>query len=154
MPLATLVASQAGASIAMIKKALFLPGLIFLLACDPAIEESGIPNVAVNVEINLRAIDSAPLQLIGGYIYVDGGVRGIIVRRESQNEYSAFERNCPYRPQDACAIVEMNDTGFYMEDLCCGSTFDLSGFPTAGPAAFPMKKYRTTLSGDFLYIFN
>lgn len=138
----------------MNKKTFCLLGLGFVLACAPAIEESEIPNVPVNVEINLRAIDSAPLQLVGGYIYVDGGVRGIIVRRESQNEYSAFERNCPYRPQDACALVEMNDTGFYMEDLCCGSTFDLSGFPTAGPATLPMKKYNTSLSGDYLFIYN
>jgi hypothetical protein len=116
--------------------------------------QSGVPNVAVNIEINLNDISNADLNLIGGYIYVDGGVRGIIIRRESQNLYKAYDRNCTYQPADAKAIVEVHTTGFYIEDLSCGSTFDLSGFPTGGPAEFPLKEYSVSLAGDILFIFN
>jgi len=134
-----------------------LTGIIFwflIQGCQPAIEETQIPNVAVNIEINLNEIDNAPLQQIGGFIYVQGGVRGIILRRESQSNYRAFEQNCPYQPLDTCAKVDMHSSGFYFEDTCCGSTFDLSGFPTGGPVQFPLKEYRISISGDYLFIFN
>ena len=128
--------------------------LLVAIGCEPAIEDSGVPNVYVNLEINLNDIDNAPLQMIGGFIYAQGGSRGIIVLRESQNNYKAFDRNCTYQPKDACAIVDMHSSGFYMEDDCCASTFNLSGFPTGGPAEFPLKEYSISLSGDLLFIFN
>ena len=124
------------------------------LGCQSTIEKSGVPNVAVNIEINLNDIDNTALKQIGGFIYVPGGVKGIIVRRESQNSYKAFERNCTFQPSDACAIVDMDPSGFFMEDDCCGSTFDLSGFPTGDPAEFPLKEYGISLAGDILFIFN
>ena len=138
----------------MSKPALFFFLLPVVWACKPRVEQSQIPNVEVNIELNLNDIDNAPLLLVGGYRYIEGGVRGIIVRRASQDTFQAFERNCPYRPQDSCAVVELHSSGFYFEDPCCGSTFDLSGFPTGGPAQFPLKQYSTSRQGDILYIFN
>ena len=134
----------------------FLLVILFLSihACEPSIEESGVPNVAVNEEINLSDIDNIDLKPIGGYIYVHGGVRGIIVIHESLNLYRAFDRNCTFQPLEASAVVEMNSSGFYIEDTSCTSTFDLNGFPTGGPAEFPLKEYKTSLAGDILFIFN
>jgi hypothetical protein len=134
----------------------FLFGLLFLLmvACDPSVEESGVPNVAVNIEINLNDIDNFALKQIGGFIYVQGGVRGIIVRRESQNLYKAYDRNCTYQPSVTSAVVDVHSSGFYMEDTSCTSTFDLNGFPTGGPAEFPLTEYGVSLAGDLLFIFN
>jgi hypothetical protein len=138
----------------MIKPHVLVSLFLTALACDPKVEDSGIPNVAVDLEINLNDIDNAPLKLIGGYIYADGGVRGIIIYHESVNTYKAYDRNCTFQPADACAIVEMHSSGFYIEDICCKSTFDLNGFPTGGPALFPLKDYRVSLAGDILYIYN
>lgn len=127
---------------------------IVIISCDPGVEQSNVPIVAVNIEINLSDIDNAPLAQVGGYVYITGGVRGIILRRESQDIYRAFERNCTFQPADECAVVEMHSSGFYMEDTCCNSTFDLSGFPTGGPAEYPLVEYSVAMSGDFLYIYN
>jgi len=138
----------------MNKIILLLSFLVALEACQPKQEISGVPDVAVNVEINLNSLDSAPLRLIGGYIYVDGGVRGIILYHESDNIYRAFDRNCTYQPADPCAIVEVHSSGFYLEDTCCNSTFDFSGFPTGGPAQFPLNEYQVSISGENLFIFN
>jgi hypothetical protein len=128
--------------------------LLVFFGCEPKNNDSGVPDVAVNIEINLNDIDMLPLKQIGGYVYVAGGVRGIIIYHESVNGYRAFDRNCTFQPSDACAIVEMHSSGFYIEDPCCKSTFDLSGFPTGGPAQYPLKEYRISLSGDFLFVFN
>lgn len=128
--------------------------LLSTLSCESVVEESPIPDVPVQVEVNLNDIDNVALKQIGGYIYANGGVRGIIVLRESTTTYRAFDRNCTFQPTDACAIVSFHSSGFYMEDSCCGSTFDLSGFPTAGPAEFPLKEYKVSQSGDLLFITN
>jgi hypothetical protein len=127
---------------------------LLLLACQTGLNQSPIPNVPVDIEINLNDLDNAPLQLIGGYIYLDGGVRGIILRRETQTIYRAFDRNCTFQPSDACAIVEVHSSGFYIEDTCCQSVFDLSGFPTGGPATFPLKEYQISIADDRLFITN
>ena len=91
---------------------------------------------------------------LGGYIYVDGGVRGIIIYHESVNSYKAYDRNCTFQPTDPCATVEMHSSGFYIEDTCCSSNFDLNGFPTGGPALFPLKEYNVSISGDILFVYN
>ena len=146
--------SQVGDSIRMSKYFHFVLLFVLLVACDPSIEKSGVPNVPVNIEINLNDIDNVALKQIGGFIYVQGGVRGIIVRRESQNLYKAYDRNCTFQPVDASAIVEVHSSTFYIEDTSCSSTFDLNGFPTGGPAEFPLKEYGVSMAGDILFIFN
>ena len=37
-----------------------------------------------------------------------GGVKGVIVVRQNASTYLAFERNCPYQPYDACALVSLD----------------------------------------------
>ena len=138
----------------MIKQYILFSLFLFFIACEPKVEESGIPDVAVDLEINLNDIDNTDLKLIGGYKYFTGGVRGIIVYHESVNTYKAYDRNCTFQPEAACAIVEVHSSGFYIEDTCCKSTFDLNGFPTGGPALFPLKEYRVSLTGDLLFVFN
>lgn len=123
-------------------------------ACDTSVEQSPIPDVPVQLEVNLNDIDNVALKQIGGYIYLLGGVRGIILRRESQDIYRAFDRNCTFQPMDSCAVVSFHSSGFYLEDTCCGSTFDLSGYPTAGPAQYPLKEYHISQAGDILFITN
>ncbi|MEN8248642.1 MAG: hypothetical protein ABFS32_06895 [Bacteroidota bacterium] len=137
------------------KRHLFSILTIFaIISCNPMVDDSEVPHVIVNVEINLNDIDNVDLSQIGGYIYVEGGVRGIILRRESQDIYRAFDRNCTFQPADECAVVDMHTSGFYMEDTCCNSTFDLSGFPTGGPAEYPLREYGVAVAGDILYIYN
>ena len=128
--------------------------LVFSSGCESAMEESGVPNVAVNIEINLSDSDNIALTQLGGFIYVVGGVRGIIVRYESQNIYRAFDRNCTFNPSISSATVDVHSSGFYIEDTSCTSTFDLNGFPTGGPADFPLKEYNITQAGNILFIVN
>lgn len=146
--------NQVGDFIHMSKYYHFVLLFVLMSACAQSIEESGVPNVAVNIEINLNDIENVALKQIGGFIYVQGGVRGIIVRHESQNLYKAYDRNCTFQPADASAIVEVHSSTFYIEDTSCSSTFDLNGFPTGGPAEFPLKEYGVSLAGDILFIFN
>ena len=133
---------------------LMLSAFALIWGCDSQINVSPIPEVPVNVEVNQNDIDNVTLKQIGGYIYVDGGVRGLIVYRKSQNTYKAYDRNCTFQPSDACAIVSFHSSGFYIEDSCCSSVFDTDGFPTGGPAEYPLKEYRVSSANNVLYIVN
>ena len=135
-------------------RVLLLLATVVLLGCEGNVNVSPIPDVPVNLEVNLNDIDNVALKQIGGFIYADGGVRGIILYRKSQNEYKAYDRNCTFQPEDICAQVSFHSSGFYLEDTCCDSVFDTDGFPTGGPAEFPLKEYRVSQAGDILFITN
>lgn len=128
--------------------------LIFLASCaddDPGVV---ITPALVNVEINLTNLQYQNLRQVGGFIYLEGGHRGLIVYHESQSRYRAWDRLCTNEPTDACGVVELHSSGFYMEDPCCESTFDLDGYPSSGPAKYPLVEYSAFSDGTFLYISN
>jgi hypothetical protein len=86
------------------------------------------------------------LKVDGGYAIVNGGVRGIIIYRVTSNNYLAYERNCSFHPNDACATVDVEITGLNMIDPCCGSTFSFSnGAVISGVAWRPLRQYWTEL---------
>lgn len=131
--------------------------LLLLLAigsCTTQEPQTNIPDVPVDIEVDLTSIDNQALQQLGGFIYLDGGVRGIVLIHTTTTDYVALDRNCTYQPTDAKAIVSMHSSGFFLEDPSCGSTFDLNGFPTGGPAEFPLKEYSISRAGDILFIIN
>jgi len=123
-------------------------------ACNDPVMGDGIPQVIVNETINLNNYQYQALGVVGGFVYLNSGVRGIIIYRQSANEYIAIERNCTFQPMDACADVSVDQSTLFLIDSCCGSTFDFNGFPTGSPAALPLRKYKTILNQNFLTITN
>ena len=113
-----------------------------------------IPNIAVNIQINLQSITYSKLSVDNGWVYLNGGNRGIILYRASSTSYLAFERTCSYYPNNTCARVKVDPTNFYLTDTCCASYFNFSGVPTSGPATFPLKQYSVSLNGSILNIIN
>jgi hypothetical protein len=128
--------------------------LLVWQACTDPVVGDGIPQVIVNETINLNNYQYQALLVVGGYAYINGGVRGIIIYRQSANTYLAIERNCTFQPMDACADVSVDQSTLFLVDSCCNSTFDFNGFPTGGPASLPLRQYNTILNGNFLTITN
>jgi nitrite reductase/ring-hydroxylating ferredoxin subunit len=109
----------------------------------------------VNVIIHLNDPAYVKLNAVGGWAYVDGGVRGIIVYRRATEEFAAFDRNCTYMPSNECATVYVDKSGSTAVDTCCGSKFLIyDGTVQKGPATIGLKPYHTTLDGSVLYISN
>ena len=127
-------------------------------------DQPQIPYAPVNLSITITNQQYAALRNDNGAVTLpvkgpdgDGGVRGVIVVRQSAGNFLAFERNCPYRPYDAdpCALVSLDrNSRLFMRDSCCSSQFDLRGQSIGGPAARPLKQYRTNLQGSLLSITN
>lgn len=117
-------------------------------------ENNQIPDVSVNF-----SIQASELGGIGSAIYTQDiyGIKGIIIYHKNNSEYLAFERTCSFRPENDCAVVQLNDelNPSYMIDSCCNSRFLLDdGTPFSGPALVPLKQYNTSFDGTYIYITN
>ncbi|GAA4027811.1 hypothetical protein GCM10022409_09790 [Hymenobacter glaciei] len=140
---------------------LALSGL--LVACGSKSDaQPQIPYAPVNISISTAAQEYAPLRFDNGAVSIpargpagNGGVKGVIVVRQSAGIFLAFERNCPYQPYDACATVSLDrNSRLFMRDSCCTSQFDLKGQVTGGPAPLPLKQYSVSVQGNLLSITN
>jgi len=121
---------------------------LFLTSCKE--ETYPIPNVSVNLSINLDLPAYTALNSPGGFAYVTGGSRGIIVYRNF-DEFVALDRHSTYESEKECAIVSVNPSNpFELLDTCSGSTYSIiSGVVLAGPAKFGLKRYSTYWDGAY-----
>jgi Rieske Fe-S protein len=120
--------------------------MLIAQSCKPDVVDDPIPYVPFP-DFNIVISNEPKLQLDGGYIdNRSEGVRGLIIYRKNSSTYLAFERNCSFQPNDACATVEVHSSSLYMFDPCCGSTFDFDGNPTGNPAWRPLRQYLTSFS--------
>jgi len=128
--------------------------LLMLAVSGYSQADDAIPFAAFSeITTNLTFPEYRPLKSDGGFIEIDGGVRGILVYRVDPTTYIAYERNCPYRATEACARVDVDISKIFLIDRCCGSNFNFAdGYPTNGPASRPLRRYRTSLTGSTLTI--
>lgn len=146
---------RAARSVRQVTAPIFLVSVLFISSCEPQLVDDPIPIVAFNnIVLDLNFPENNALRNGGGFRALPmGGVRGIIVYRNNTNQFFAFERNCSYRPNDACATVNVHASGLFMTDPCCNSSFDFStGAPTGGPAWRPLLQYRVEQLGSVLTI--
>ena len=117
---------------------------------DDEIAPSSFPDIVIDLSLP----SNIALASKGGYKEInEGGVRGIIVYCQDNGVYHAFERNCSYTPNQACATVNIDASKLFMTDPCCGSMFNFStGQPIGGPAWRPLRQYQATANGVELRI--
>lgn len=136
------------------QKILFLFIIAAFLSCND--KNSSVPGIYVNTYVYLNNPSSNALSSVGGSIYADGGLKGLIVYKRGEGDFAAYERNCSYNSKDACAIVNLdtkNTTGANCN--CCHSSFTLiDGTRVSGPATEPLRHYQTLLEGNVIHIFN
>ena len=143
--------------------ALLAAGWLMASACGSKNDDQPlIPYAPVNLSLNLTNQQYTALRFDNGAVALPvqgpagaGGVKGVVVVRQNASTYLAFERNCPYRPYDACALVSLDrNSRLFLRDSCCTSQFDLRGQVIGGPAPRPLKQYSTTLQGSLLTVTN
>ncbi len=129
-------------------------GFMMVVGCTPDLSDDAIPWQPFDViNINLNLPEYISLKTDGSSMYIDGGVRGIILYRQNTSNYIAYERNCSFQPNSACATVDVHVSTLYMLCSCCSSTFDFAtGYPTGGQAWRPLRRYETSLNGSTLTI--
>jgi predicted RNA-binding Zn-ribbon protein involved in translation (DUF1610 family) len=91
----------------------------------------------------------------GGWEYLTGGYKGILVYRISLYEFAAFERACSYDPTTTGARIEVDTTMITCYCPVCGSKYIMTdGSPFSGPTHWPLKPYQTYFDGVMLYVTN
>ena len=114
-----------------------------------------VPNTAVDIYMYTNNPSFINLTAIGGWVYITGGVRGILVYRKSSSDFMAYDRNCTYQSSNSCATVWVDASNIMATDTCCNSKFSIfDGAVTQGPAGLPLKTYATTFDGSVLHIYN
>lgn len=131
--------------------------ILIITSCnkdDRSDEYNVIPNVGVDIHLNLNEPSNYNLTFEGGWIYVPGGSRGIIVYR-TLDQYMAYERHTPYQSDRPCAVVEVDSNNVYAVDGCSGTQYLLlDGSVASGPATLPLLRYKTSVFSDVLNITN
>lgn len=131
-------------------------------SCNKRNDENMVPNVPVNIRINMELPLYYNLQFPGNYIYLNGGNKGITLFHGFDGEYYATDRTCPYQPFEECSRVEL-DSNFTFRcgathqgafQKCCDSKFQYDGFLSNGPSIYGLRVYRVFRSGNILDISN
>lgn len=119
----------------------------FLTSCKD--NDYPIPDVPVNVSINLDLPSYIPLNAPGGYVYVNGGSRGLIIYRNF-DEFVAMDRHSTFNSDDPCAVVEVNpDNAFELIDTCSGSVFSIMNGVVLVAAQYGLKRYNSYWDGAY-----
>lgn len=129
--------------------------LLTLLLAQCRKNDNPVPYVYVNFYISLSSPQFAPLTSVGGWVYVTGGYKGIVVYRQNIDEFCAYDRACPYKPTTDCEHIEVEPNGITVLDSCCGSRFLLmDGSVVNGPATVQLTRYKTIYNGNTVQVSN
>jgi len=136
-------------------KTIYILFFVLIFASCKKTQNQSVPYVPVNITIYPSLPQYIKLTTIGGWAYVSGGSKGIIVYRKSNDEFMAYDRHCPYKVEDGCVVAIDSTTNIIVKDKCCNSQFILTdGSVSNGPATTGLLKYATTYNGNALTINN
>lgn len=136
------------------KKLLLLAGAALTLSgCVKSAAD--IPNVAVNLSIPTTDPRVSALNVRGGAVIVNGyGVAGLILYREADGSYAAYDRCSTVNPQNHCAVT-LDAGNFTVTDPCTGAKWTLiDGSPVKAPATISLKGYNINVANYEIYVSN
>ena len=116
-----------------------------------------VPSFPFDITIDFNLPSYNALIGVGGWTYVNGGSKGIIVYRRSTDEFVAFDRHSPADPEGSCNKSLTPDSANFLQlnDSCSGAKFSLyDGSPISG-SEFGLRQYQTVYGGgNLLRIYN
>ncbi|MCB9262252.1 MAG: hypothetical protein H6607_07755 [Flavobacteriales bacterium] len=130
---------------------------------DPNGKKVYIPDVPVNITLNLDLPSNMHLNNLGGFSLLTGGHRGIFLVHHFDDAFYAVERTCTYIPDSACAVIQVDTSNIQLRcgtyntqgyDQCCQSLFSYDGSLLQGPAQYSLKRYNVSRNGNLLSIYN
>lgn len=117
-----------------------------LVSCSSNSTTPSPTNANVDFTLDLTASANAALNADGGFV----SSQGIIIARVSAGNFVALSQACTH--QGTPVVFQKSANNFLCNNH--GSTFSLTGAVTKGPAASPLRKFNTELTGNSLRIFS
>ncbi|MBL7810605.1 MAG: hypothetical protein JNL57_00160 [Bacteroidetes bacterium] len=144
---------------------LYLAGalLVLLSNCKPSAQNEPIPTGPVNLTIDLNLSSNLALNTPGNFAFFEGGVKGVLVVHDYDDNWYAFERTCAWEPLSACNKIWVDTLNIRLHcgsydskgfTPCCSSEYQFNGFPSRGPARARLAEYRLNRNGNLLYVYN
>ncbi len=147
-------------SYTLVQKTLFtIFFLIILSSCKKKVQQNNTNHPVPSIPVSIVMYPNDPLyfkvQSIGGWMYLSGGINGIVLYRKSQEEFVAVERTSSHFPNDAAAKVFVQSDNINLRDSISDSKwFIFDGTVTKGPAQWALRLYGTSYDGNVLRIQN
>ena len=129
--------------------------IIILNSCTK--NQNIVPYIYVDQYINISLPSYSSLNSIGGWTYITGGSRGIIIYRQSYDQFSAYDRHCTFNADNPCGKATVDSTNSFVECACDSSRYQLfDGLVIQGPASYSLKNYQTSfnVTSNQIHIYN
>src|SRR4051812_4702982 len=103
------------------KRIAFLLIFVSAVACKKkAVQQNAADNPVQSVPVSIILYPNDPtnfkIQPIGGWMYLAGGINGIVLYRKSEQEFVAVERSSTYSPDNVKAKVQVMADNFTLRD--------------------------------------
>ena len=123
------------------------------MACDN--ENYDFPQVDVSLFLYMNNPEFFDVGVPTGWMYLNGGVGGILLYRKNLEEFIAYDRASTFNPTSKCQVTVDENDNTTINDPCSESQFSITdGSVIQGPANQPLKRYNTAYNGNNLSIFN
>lgn len=132
-----------------------LISFVVLFSCNK--KETRVPYVPVDLYLNISIPSNTNLNFIGGWNYVSGGSKGIVVYRQTADTFTAYDRHCTYEIEANCDPATVDSTNLAISCDCDGSQYQIyDGAVINGPAVYPLQQYQASYnsSTNILHIYN
>jgi hypothetical protein len=131
---------------------IFCLGFLLLSAKCNNQNQHPVPFVPVDVTIDIQLPSYSDLQGVGGWTYLNGGSRGIIVYRKGIDEYVAFDRHSPADPNGICPFALYPDEQNFLQlkDSCNNAVFSLYDGSPVSNSIYGLRQYATQFNGNNL----
>jgi hypothetical protein len=141
-------------------------GAFFAGSCNKANENPVDPHAVIRIDIDPNSTFYQGLNAVGGWIYVKNGdqgayvgegSRGVIIYRETQTDFKAYDRLPPNSPNQCGNSVKLIVGKYYpfAKDTCTGNTYQLlDGSLFEGNGRYPMIQYHAIYDGNLLHVYN
>lgn len=135
----------------LLKKApqiLFFFLLAGLVSCKKN-KNHPVPSIPFDITIYINLPSYSSLEAVGGWTYVSGGSKGIVVYRKSVDEFVAFDRHSPAE-EGTCEkpLTTDPDNFLQLNDSCSGAKFSLFDGSIISGSDFGLRQYQTYWNGS------
>ncbi|RFC55478.1 Rieske (2Fe-2S) protein [Brumimicrobium aurantiacum] len=141
-----------------IYKYIFLIVVVLFLGCNKN-SNHPVPYYSFDENVNLTLPAYSPLQGVGGWAYVSSiGSKGVVVYRQSMNNFVAFDRHSPANGSLECETgLEVDEDNFLiLNDPCSDAQFSLyDGSIIGGDTEWGLRSYMVEYyGGQYIRIYN